>query len=183
MGEHGAAGWRRLDSRVAYANPWITVREDRVIQPNGALGIYGVVECNPAVGVVALTPDGHVYLVGQYRYAMDEYSWEIVTGYTEPGENLLLAAQRELREETGLTANCWTSLGHCHISNSVTNQVGHLYLALGLEAGEAAPEPTEALSVKTVPLGEALEMAQASRIVQAFSLVGLYRAARGRGIG
>jgi 8-oxo-dGTP pyrophosphatase MutT (NUDIX family) len=174
--------WQCLDSRVAYTNPWITVREDRVIQPDGRPGVYGVVECNPAVGVVALTADGHVYLVGQYRYPMDEYSWEIVTGYTEPGEDLLIAAQRELREETGLTASNWTSLGHCHISNSVTNQIGHLYLAQGLESGVAAPEPTENLTVKAVPLREAMELAQSSEIVQAFSLVGLYRAARGSGM-
>ncbi|MFI5267225.1 MAG: NUDIX domain-containing protein [Chloroflexota bacterium] len=169
--------WQVLDSRAVYANPWITVREDRVIQPDGRPGIYGVVQCNPAVGVVALTAEGQVCLVGQYRYPLDEYSWEIVTGYSEPGEDVLAAAQRELREETGLTATRWTSLGRCHISNSVTDQVGYLYLAEGLEQGAAAPEPTEELSVKVVPLAEALALAQSSGIVQAFSLVGLYRAA------
>lgn len=170
--------WQCLDSREVYANPWIRVREDRVIQPDGRPGIYGVVECNPAVGVVAITPEGDVYLVGQYRYALDAYSWEIVTGYSEPGEDFLAAAQRELREETGLTASSWTSLGSCHISNSVTNQIGHLYLAQRLEQGVASPEPTEALSVKVVPLREAMVSAQSSEIVQAFSLVGLYRAAQ-----
>jgi 8-oxo-dGTP pyrophosphatase MutT (NUDIX family) len=170
--------WKCLESRVVYANPWITVREDRVIRPDGRPGIYGVVECQPAVGVVALTPDGQVYVVGQHRYALDVYSWEIVTGYCEPGEDVLAAAQRELREETGVTAALWTSLGCCHISNSVTDQVGHLFLAQGLERGMAAPEPTEELSVKVMPLREAMMSAQSSEIVQAFSLVGLYRAAQ-----
>ena len=169
--------WQCLDSRVVYTNPWITVREDRVLQPDGRPGIYGVVECNPAVGVVALTDDGRVYLVGQYRYALDEYSWEIITGYSEPGEEVLTAAQRELREETGLAAAVWTSLGRCHISNSVTDQTGFLYLAEELTQGDAAPEPTEALTVKAVPLVEAIVSAQSSEIVQAFSLVGLFRAA------
>ena len=88
-----------------------------------------MVEFVPAVGVVALTADEQVYLVGQYRYPTDGYSWEIVTGYADPSEELVRSAQRELREQAGLTAGTWTALGECHISNSVTDQVGHLYLA------------------------------------------------------
>jgi 8-oxo-dGTP pyrophosphatase MutT (NUDIX family) len=99
-----------------------------------------------------------------------------VTGYADPSEALVRSAQRELREEAGLTAGAWTSLGQCHISNSVTDQVGYLHLARELTVGEAQPDETEELSVRTVPLAQALAMAQASEIVQAFSLVGLYRA-------
>ena len=168
--------WQVLGTRQVYANPWMRVREDQVLRPNGAPGIYGVVEFVPAVGVVALTADEQVYLVGQYRYPTDGYSWEIVTGYADPAEELVRSAQRELREEAGLSAGTWTSLGQCHISNSVTDQVGHLYLARELTVGEAQPDETEELSVRTVPLAQALAMAQASEIVQAFSLVGLYRA-------
>jgi 8-oxo-dGTP pyrophosphatase MutT (NUDIX family) len=168
--------WRVLGTRRVYANPWMRVREDQVLRPNGTPGIYGVVEFVPAVGVVALTADEQVYLVGQYRYPTDGYSWEIVTGYADPSEELVRSAQRELREEAGLTAGAWTSLGQCHISNSVTDQVGHLYLARELTLGEAQPDETEELSVRSVPLAQALAMAQASEIVQAFSLVGLYRA-------
>ena len=168
--------WGVLSSREVYRNPWMRVREDQVIRPNGTPGIYGVVEFTPAVGVVALSGDERVYLVGQYRYTMDEYSWEIITGYSDPGESLLVGAKRELREEAGLTAGRWMPLGRCHISNSVTDQVGYLYLAQDLVEGEPAPDATEELALKTLPLAEALRQAQDSEILQGFSLVGLYRA-------
>ena len=168
--------WQILGTREVYRNPWIRVREDQVIRPDGSPGIYGVVEFTPAVGVVAIRPDESVYLVGQYRYPTDCYSWEIITGYSDAGEDVLAAAQRELREEAGLTAGRWTPLGECHISNSVTDQLGYLFLAQDLVEGEAMPDATEQLAVKTVPLAEALSMAQDSEIAQAFSLVGVYRA-------
>jgi 8-oxo-dGTP pyrophosphatase MutT (NUDIX family) len=152
------------------------VREDQVLRPNGTPGIYGVIESTPAVGVVALTPDERVYLVGQHRYTVDEYSWEIITGYGMADEEAVVGAARELREEAGLTARRWTPLGRCHISNSVTDQIGFLFLAQDLQQGEAAPDETEELALRTVPLAEALRQAQTSEIRQAFSLVGLYRA-------
>lgn len=170
--------WQVRGSREVYRNPWIRLREDQVLRPDGQPGIYGVVECNPAVGVVALTPDERVYLIGQYRYPTEEYSWEVVTGYSDAGEDPATAAARELREEAGLAAARWDGLGRCHISNSVTDQVGYLYLARELRAVGAAPDGTEELAVQAVPLAEALRRAQASAIVQAFSLVGLYRAWR-----
>jgi 8-oxo-dGTP pyrophosphatase MutT (NUDIX family) len=149
-----------------------------VIRPDGNRGIYGVVEFAPAVAVVPLTADEQVYLVGQHRYATDCYSWEIVSGYADAAEDLAIAAKRELAEEVGLAARRWDSLGRCHISNSVTDQVGHIFLARDLQQGVATPDPTEALATTTVPLVEAMRMAQESEIVQAFSLVGLYRAWR-----
>jgi 8-oxo-dGTP pyrophosphatase MutT (NUDIX family) len=168
--------WRVLETREIYRNPWIRVREDRVVRPDGNPGIYGVVEFEPAVGVVALTEDEQVYLVGQYRYATEGYSWEVVTGYADPGEDPLASAQRELREEAGLTASDWTPLGHMEISNSVTDQIGFLYLARGLTIGEPTPDGTEELSLRILPLAEALRMAQTSEVVQAFSVAALYRA-------
>src|SRR5205085_1690176 len=133
--------WRVLGTRPIYENPWIRVREDRVIRPDGQPGIYSVVEFQPAVGIVALTENEQIYLVGQYRYPTETYSWEFVSGYCEPGEDLLEAAKRELREEAGLTATEWTALGHSEISNSSTDQVGYIYLARGLTAGEPHPDP------------------------------------------
>jgi len=168
--------WRQIATREVYRNPWMRVREDQVLRPDGRPGIYGVVEMTVAVGIVALTGDARVYLVGQYRYPTDRYSWEIIAGYADADEDPLVAAQRELREETGLTAARWTSLGECQVSNSVTNQIGYLFLAQDLVGGVAAPDETEALDVKTEPLPDALSFAQTDGITQAFSLVGLYRA-------
>lgn len=168
--------WQEVASREVYRNPWLRLREDQVIRPDGRPGIYSVVETPPVVGVVAMTDDGQVWLVGQYRYPTDAYSWEIIAGYSADDEDLLLAAQRELREETGLAATRWASLGHCHIQNSTSDQVGHLFLAQSLSQGTAAPDETEDLQTKAVPLAEALDLAQTSNITQAFSLVGLYRA-------
>ena len=168
--------WRVLRTREIYKNPWIRVREDEVLRPDGEPGIYSVVEFQPAVGIVALTEDEQVYLVGQYRYPTGTYSWEFISGYCEPGENLAAAARRELSEEAGLAATVWTPLGHCEISNSSTDQVGYIYLAQGLTVGAAHPDPTEELALQVVPLAEAVAMALDSRIFDGFTLAGLFRA-------
>ena len=171
--------WRVLASRQVYENAWIRVREDDVVRPDGKPGIYGVVEFQGlAVAIVALTDDEQVYLVGQYRYPTDTYSWEVVEGTSEAGEEPLTAAKRELSEETGLTAAEWTPLGRCQFSNSSTDQIGYLYLARGLTPGEAHPDETEDLAVKVVPLADAVAMSLSSEIDDAFSIIGLFRAWR-----
>ena len=165
--------WRTLGSRRVYENPWISVREDRVIRPDGEAGIYGVVHYkNTAVGVLPVEDD-HVYLVGQYRYPLERYSWEIPEGGCPEGEEPLHAAQRELREETGLEARHWHRLGETYLSNSVADEYGVWYLATGLVPGEQQPEGTEVLGVRRVPLGEALEMALDGRITDALSLLAI----------
>src|SRR5580704_3550286 len=103
--------WRTLSSRTIYQNPWLTLREDKVIRPDGAEGIYSVVEIRPSCGIVAIDEDDRIALVGQWRYVHDRYSLEIPTGGSEQGETPLDAAKRELTEETGLTAKAWTALG------------------------------------------------------------------------
>src|SRR5215218_5146951 len=121
--------WRMLDSRRVYENPWISVREDSVIRPDGEPGIYGVVHYkNTAVGVVPVEDD-HVYLVGQYRYPLECYSWEIPEGGCPEGEDTLEAARRELKEETGLEAGSWSKLGEAFLSNSVADEHAVWYLA------------------------------------------------------
>lgn len=168
--------WRVLGTREVYKNAWIRVREDQVLRPDAAPGIYGVVEFEPAVGVVALTEDQQVFLVGQYRYATQRYSWEIVSGYADAGEDVLDAAKRELCEEAGLTASDWLLLGTAEISNSVTDQIGFIFLARGLTAVEATPDGTEELALEVVPLIEAVRRAQSGEIRQTFSVASLFRA-------
>jgi len=165
--------WQVISSKPVYDNPWITVREDQVIRPDGEPGIYGVVHFkNIAVGILAIEED-HIYLVGQYRYPLDLYSWEIPEGGCPEGEEPLRAAQRELREETGLDARHWRRLGEAYLSNSVADEYAVWFLATGLVPGEQRPEGTEALTLRRLPLREVLDMALSGQITDALSLVAI----------
>ena len=170
--------WKTTSSEIVYKNDWIRVREDQVIRPDGNPGIYGVVEARIATGVVALNTDGEIYLVGQYRYTLDQYSWEIVEGGAEPGEDPLSAVKRELAEETGLSASQWQPLGgKIHLSNCHSSETAYLYLAQELSEGTANPEGTEQLIVRCVPLDEAEDMVASAQITDAMSIIGIQRAA------
>jgi 8-oxo-dGTP pyrophosphatase MutT (NUDIX family) len=165
--------WRTLSSKAVYENSWIGLREDAVIRPDGEQGIYGVVHFkNLAIGILAIE-DEHIYLVGQYRYPLDQYSWEIPEGGCAEGEDPLDAAKRELEEETGLRAARWKKMGEAHLSNSVSDELAIWYLATGLTAGEHHPEGTEQLEVRRVRFDEALEMALTGRITDALSLLAI----------
>lgn len=171
--------WVRLSSRDVYENPWIKVREDNVIRPDGNPGIYGVVEMKAwAIGIVAVTDTGDTLLVGQYRYPIDRYSWEIPEGGGSTPDSPLEGARRELREETGVTAATWTYLGEAHLSNSVTNELACVFLAENLTFGQSAPEGTERLELWRLPLAAAFEMAMAGEISDGLSIIGLARAHR-----
>lgn len=177
--------WRVTASRNVYDNPWIRVREDNVVRPDGEPGIYGVVSFrNLALGVVPLFADGTTLLVGQHRYTLDEWSWEIPEGGGSPDIDPRKEIARELREETGLEAEAWTPLGTLHTSNSVTDELGLMWLAEGLTEGSARPEATEVLRLWRLALDDALEMALDGRLTDAMTIAGLARAAHhvaGRG--
>jgi 8-oxo-dGTP pyrophosphatase MutT (NUDIX family) len=163
---------------VVYENPWVTVWHDEVIRPDGAPGIYGVVHfANLAAGVVVLDEDDRVLLVGQHRYALDAYSWEIPEGGVPATETALEGAQRELVEETGVVATQWQELARVHLSNSVSDELAVLFLATGLRHGVATPEGTEDLSIRWLPFEEVLAMALDGRITDAMTVVAVERLA------
>ena len=170
--------WQTLGSAVKYQNPWIRVREDQIINPKGGAGVYGVVSMrNKAIGIIPLDSEGNTWLVGQYRYALSEYSWEIPMGGGPVELDVLESAQRELREETGLLARRWTRIARLHTSNSVTDEEGFVFLAEDLEQGDWEPEETEDLRLWKLPLAQAIELVMADRITDAISVAGLLKAA------
>ena len=171
--------WQTRGSREIYVNPWIRVREDHVVRADGQDGIYGVVEFQSyALGIVPVAENGDTFLVGQWRYPLGLYSWEIPEGGGSLSVPLLDSARRELAEETGLIAALWTDLGPFHLSNSVTNETGQVFLAQELTYGDAQPEGDEVLRVRRLPLFEAYAMAMDGRITDGVSIIGLARAVR-----
>ncbi len=170
--------WARRRRGTAYENPWITVYHDDVIRPDGSDGIYGVVHlANLAVGVVAIDEADRVVIVGQHRYTLDAYSWELPEGGVPADEDPLAGAKRELREETGVEAFTWEELVRVDLSNSVTDERAVLYLATDLTHGVAQPDATEALTVRWVPFEEALQMTADGRITDVMSVLGIERVA------
>ncbi len=171
--------WKTCGSRIVYENPWIRVREDAVICPDGSEGIYGVVEARLATGVIALSPAEEIYLVGQFRYPTNAYSWEIIEGGADHGEDALSAAKRELQEEAGLRAKKWRQLGgEVHLSNCFSAEVGIIFIAEELEETASSPDTTEVLQIKKIPFKESVEMVERGEIQDGLSIIGILRAER-----
>ncbi|MCX8210109.1 MAG: 8-oxo-dGTP pyrophosphatase MutT (NUDIX family) [Neolewinella sp.] len=170
--------WKTLTTSVPYDNPWIRIEHHEVLNPSGNLGIYGLVKFkNHAIGIVPVDDEGFTWLVGQYRYALGSYEWEIPEGGCPVGTDTLDTAKRELKEETGLVASEWTKLMDFHLSNSVTNEYGVAYLAKKLSQEVAEPEETEDLTLRRIPLTEAIQMTLDGRIRDALSIMALQRVA------
>lgn len=169
--------WKTHASRVVYENPWIRVVENQVTHPGGGPGIYGVVHFrNKAVGVVALDREDHVWLVGQYRYALGRYEWELPEGGAPEGEEPEECARRELLEETGIrAASVIPLLTDFELSNSVSDELAYVFLARGLTFHEAVPEPTERLTVRRVPLEEAFAMVDRGELRDSMTVAGLLK--------
>lgn len=171
--------WERRTRRTVYENDWIEVWHDEVSRPDGSDGIYGVVHPRfRAAGVVAVDETDRVVLVGQHRYTLDRYSWEIPEGGVPLDVDVLTGAKRELAEETGIRASMWRELLRHSLSNSISDEEGVIYLATGLVPGEPEPDATEDLTVRIVPFDEALGMVDRGEIHDAVSQLGLLAAAR-----
>ncbi len=176
--ENRKSGWEMLSNETKYENPWIRVEHHEVITPTGQPGIYGKVHFkNVAVSVVPIDTDGNTYLVGQERYTIGQYSWELPEGgcLIESDESPLDAAKRELMEETGLEAETWTCLGEVYLSNSVTDEKAVIFLAKNLKQHMAQPEETEVLQIRKLPLQDAIEMAKNGEISDALSVISLLK--------
>lgn len=168
--------WQITAEKAIYDNPWINVTEYQVINPSGNPGIYGKVHFkNRAIGVVPLDADMNTYLVGQYRFVLNQYSWEIPEGGGPLNEDPLDAAKRELQEETGLKASQWTEIQRMHLSNSVSDELSIIYLATGLKQFEANPEDTEELITHKLPFDEVYRMVCAGEITDSMTVAGVLK--------
>jgi 8-oxo-dGTP pyrophosphatase MutT (NUDIX family) len=174
--DQNANPWKTISNQISYENPWIRVEHREVLNPSGGAGIYGVVHFkNTAIGIVPLDNEGFTWLVGQYRYTLEHYSWEIPEGGGPIGTDPLKSAKRELLEETGITARRWTPLLEMHTSNSVTDEYGLVYVAQDLELGKAQPEETEDLKVWRLPFAEAVEMVLRGEITDSLSMIAILK--------
>lgn len=172
--------WTTLSIREIYENKWIKVDEHQVINPSGGRGIYGKVHFKgKAIGIVPYDEQGNTWLVGQWRYTLDAWSWEIPEGGGSLDDEPLTSAKRELREETGLSAAKWTMIQRTHLSNSVSDEEGFLFLAEELTEGKNELDDTEAdLKVWKLPFRDALEMVLDGRITDSLSVMGILAVAR-----
>lgn len=168
--------WKTLSSEVKYDNQWIRVIENKVINPAGKEGIYGVVHYkNIAIAVIPLDEENNTWIVGQYRYALHRYEWEVPEGGCPEEENPMEAAKRELLEETGLEAESLELIMETELSNSVSDEIGYTFIARGLKHIGSDPEETEQLQVRKLPFDEAFQMAMDGRIKDALSVASIFK--------
>lgn len=168
--------WKILSDSKIYENPWISLTEFKVLNPAGGQGIYGTVHFkNLAIGIIVLDEEFNTWLVGQYRFPIKKYSWEIPEGGGAHGNDPLESAKRELKEETGITAGSWTEIQRIHLSNSVSDELGIIYCARDLKFGKATPEDTEQLVIRKLPFKEALQMVINGEITDSLSVAAILK--------
>lgn len=168
--------WQILNESLVYDNPWISLTEYDVINPSGGKGIYGKVHFkNKAIGVLAIDAENNIYLVGQYRFPLGRYSWELPEGGGALTERPIEAAKRELLEETGLEAASWELFMQMDLSNSVTDEESFIFLARELTQFEPQPEETEQLKIARLPFERVLEMVLDGRITDSITVAAILK--------
>ena len=168
--------WKTLDSKVVYDTPWITVHEDQVINPGGGRNTYGHIHFKKkAIAIVPVDDDGNTWIVGQDRYTLGKYSWEVPMGASEEGEDPLTTAHRELREETGLSAGLMTQVMRLHTSNSITDEEGFVFIARDLSEGETEFDEMEVLEIRKLPIGDVVAMIERGEMTDAMSVAAILR--------
>ncbi len=168
--------WTILNQKPVYENAWISLTEFQVINPSGGRGIYGKVHYKHiAVGILPLDAEWNTWLVGQYRFPLDQFSWEIPEGGGRMDEDPVDAAKRELMEETGLIAKDWTIIVTMHLSNSVSDEQAVIFLARNLEQKKADPEETEKLVIKKLHFDEAIGMLEKGLITDSMSVAAIQK--------
>lgn len=168
--------WTKTSTRQVYENPWIKVEHHTVLTPSKDEGVYGTVAFkNRAIGIIPLDKHLNTWIVGQYRFPLNAYSWEIPEGGGPIGEATINTAKRELSEEVGLKANKWRMIQTFHLSNSVSDEYGELFLAQELTEFENHPDPEEELIVKKVPFQEVFKMVLKGEITDSISIMGILK--------
>ena len=171
--------WKTIETEIVYSNNWVDVKHSKVINPVGNDGIYGIVHFkNIAAAIIPIDADMNTYLVGQFRYPLNEYSWEVPMGGSPLVENPIEGAKRELKEETGLVAEKWTEIAKIHTSNCVCDEIGYVYLAENISQHESVPDETEQLTIKKLPFREVLNMVMENRITDSISQIAILKVAR-----
>jgi len=168
--------WQKKNTKLVYDNAWISVYHDEVVTPTGTDGIYGKVAFkNKAIAIIPLDAQNNTWLVGQYRYTLDEYSWEIPMGGGPLEEEPLDAAKRELKEETGIVAQSWECIMKIHTSNCITDEEALIFVAKDLSYGETDFDNTEDLQIKKLPLREVVKMIHNGEITDAITIAGILK--------
>ena len=175
MQQHGP--WQIVQSHEVYRDPWMAVRKDDVIRPDGRPGTHSVVTIKPGVSVLALDDQRAVYLTEEFHYGIGRTTLEVVSGGIESDEHPAFAAERELREELGIQAEQWTDLGLVDPFTASVVSPTRLYLARQLSFGAQSLEGTEQIRCRKMSLAEAVQKVMASEITHGPSAVLILKAA------